>query len=173
MAARRRMQIPAPAGEGNGATLRAFCLCGPAGHRFGRPPVQTPELAQDLLPDHRNTGTPAAADHDSLAAADHTGRELCAANGAVKFEVPGKPKEKPLPTTLPHRPRTDVKRSSRRVAFDILFNGALLVSALALTFIVLVREERYAYGQQEIANQAMQQPMADESDEIRITPPLN
>jgi len=78
-----------------------------------------------------------------------------------------------LPTTLPHRPRTDVKRSPRRVAFDILFNGALLVSALALTFIVLVREERYAYGQQEIANQAVQQPMADESDEIRITPPLN
>ena len=78
-----------------------------------------------------------------------------------------------MPTTLPHRPRADVKRSPRRVAFDILFNGALLASALALTFIVLVREERYAYGQQEIANQAVQQPMADDFGEIRITPPLN
>jgi hypothetical protein len=66
-----------------------------------------------------------------------------------------------------------VKRSPRHVAFDILFNGALLVSALALTFIVLVREERYAYGQQEIANQAMQQPMADDSGEIQIILPLN
>ena len=78
-----------------------------------------------------------------------------------------------MPTTLPHRPRADVKRSPRRVVFDILFNGALLLSALALTFIVLVREERYAYGQQEIANQTAQQSVADDSGEIRITPPLN
>lgn len=78
-----------------------------------------------------------------------------------------------MPTTLPHRPRTDVKRSPRRVVFDILFNGALLLSALALTFIVLVREERYAYGKQEIGNQTAQRSVADESGEIRITPPLN
>lgn len=78
-----------------------------------------------------------------------------------------------MPTTLPHRPRADVKRSPRRVVFDILFNGAMLVSALALTFVVLVREQRYAYGQQEAANQTTQQRMMDGSDKIRITPPLN
>ena len=78
-----------------------------------------------------------------------------------------------MPTTLPHRPRADVKRSPRRVVFDILFNGAMLVSALILTFIVLVREEQFAFGQQEIANQTMQQRMVDDSGEIRITPPLD
>ena len=76
-----------------------------------------------------------------------------------------------MPTNLPHRPRADVKRSPRRVVFDILFNGAMLVSALILTFIVLVREQRYAYGQQEIANQTMQQRMLDGSGEYRIIPP--
>ena len=78
-----------------------------------------------------------------------------------------------MPTTLPHRPRADVKRSPRRVVFDILFNGAMLVSALALTFIVLMQEQRYVYGQPEIADQTMQQRMTDESDKIRIAPPLN
>ncbi len=76
-----------------------------------------------------------------------------------------------MPTNLPHRPRADVKRSPRRVVFDILFNGAMLVSALILTFIVLVREQRYAYGQQEIANQTMQQRMLDGAGEYRIIPP--
>ena len=76
-----------------------------------------------------------------------------------------------MPTTLPHRPRASVKRSPRRVVFDILFNGAMLVSALILTFIVLVREQRYAYGQQEIANQTMQQRMLDGAGEYRIIPP--
>jgi hypothetical protein len=81
--------------------------------------------------------------------------------------------ETPLPTTLPHRPRADVKRSPRRVVFDILFNGAMLVSALALTFVVLMREQRYAYGQQEIADQTMQQRMLDGAGETRVTPPLD
>ena len=76
-----------------------------------------------------------------------------------------------MPTNLPHRPRADVKRSPRRVVFDILFNGAMLVSALILTFIVLVREEQFALGQQEIANQTMQQRMLDGSGEYRIIPP--
>lgn len=76
-----------------------------------------------------------------------------------------------MPTNLPDRPRADVKRSPRRVVFDILFNGAMLVSALILTFIVLVREQRYAYGQQEIANQTMQQRMLDGAGEYRIIPP--
>jgi hypothetical protein len=87
--------------------------------------------------------------------------------------VPGKLKESPLPTTLPQRPRADVKRSPRRVVFDILFNGAMLVSALALTFVVLMREQRYAYGQPETVTQTKQQPAADGADKIRIAPPLN
>jgi hypothetical protein len=96
-----------------------------------------------------------------------------AANCVVEPEAPGKPKERPLAYHLaapaPHRR----KPSPRRVAFDILFKGALLVSAMTLTFIVLVREERYAYGRQEIANQAMQQPTADDPGEIQIILPLN
>lgn len=76
-----------------------------------------------------------------------------------------------MPTNLPRRPRADVKRPPRRVVFDILFNGAMLVSALILTFIVLVREQRYAYGQQEIANQTMQQRLLDGAGEYRIIPP--
>ncbi len=66
-----------------------------------------------------------------------------------------------MPTSLPHRPRADVKRTPRRVVFDIVFNAAMLVSALILTFIVLVREEQYAFGQQEIANQTIQQRMME------------
>jgi hypothetical protein len=76
-----------------------------------------------------------------------------------------------LPTNLPHRHRANVKRSPRRVVFDILFNGAMLVSALILTFIVLVREQQYAFGQPEFANQTMQQRTLDGSGEYRIIPP--
>ena len=78
-----------------------------------------------------------------------------------------------MPTTLPHRPRADVKRSPGRVAFDILFNGAMLVSALILTFIVLVREEQYALGQQEIATQVMQQRLTATSGDAQVIPPLD
>ena len=78
-----------------------------------------------------------------------------------------------MPTNLPHRPRADVKRSPRRVVFDILFNGAMLVSALILTFIVLVREQQYAFGQQDVATQTAQQRTTDGSGEVRINPPLN
>jgi hypothetical protein len=78
-----------------------------------------------------------------------------------------------VPTTLPHRPRADVKRTPRRVAFDILFNGAMLVSALVLTYIVLVREEQYALGQQEIATRVMQQRMTATSGDEQVIPPLN
>jgi len=76
-----------------------------------------------------------------------------------------------LPTTLPHRPRADVKRSPRRIVFDILFNGAMLVSALILTFIVLVREEQFAFGEQQIANRTMQQRTLEAPGEGRYLPP--
>ncbi|MGA2567478.1 MAG: hypothetical protein ABSF41_11700 [Pseudolabrys sp.] len=82
-----------------------------------------------------------------------------------------------MPTTLPHRPRAAVKRSLKRIVFDVLFNGAMLVSALILTFIVLVREEQYAFGQQETPAQAIeqaaQQGMLDTTGESQIIPPSN
>ena len=49
-----------------------------------------------------------------------------------------------MPTTLPHRRRADEKHSPARIVFEFLFNAAMVVSALILTFIVLVREEQYA-----------------------------
>ena len=78
-----------------------------------------------------------------------------------------------MPTTLPHRPRADVKRTPRRIAFDVLFNGAMLVSALILTYIVLVREEQYAFGQQEIATRVMQQRQMTTSGDEQVIPPLD
>ena len=82
-----------------------------------------------------------------------------------------------MPTTLPHRRRADQKRSLARTVFDFLFNAALLVSALILTFIVLVREEQYAFGQQEspaqAIEQAAQQGLLDTTGESQIIPPSN
>ena len=49
-----------------------------------------------------------------------------------------------MPTIMPtSRRRTAPKRSRLRIVFDFLFNTALVVSALILTFIVLVREEQF------------------------------
>jgi hypothetical protein len=48
-----------------------------------------------------------------------------------------------LPTALPRPPRAERKRS----VFSVVLNAFMLVSGLALTFIVLVREEHYAMGQ--------------------------
>jgi hypothetical protein len=93
---------------------------------------------------------------------------------ALQMLSAGKPEgETPLPTTLPHRPRANVKRSLKRIVFDILFNGAMLVSALILTFMVLVREEQFAFGQQEIANQMIQQRLIDTTGETLVIPPSN
>lgn len=65
-----------------------------------------------------------------------------------------------MPTVLPpvSRPRRATKKRSRaRLVFDVLFNAALVVSALILTFIVLVREEQYAFGHQQRPGQAIEQ----------------
>ena len=66
-----------------------------------------------------------------------------------------------MPTTLPPRRRNSQARTTGRLVFDVLFNGALLVSALILTLIVLVREEQFAFGRQQIANQSIQQRMME------------
>jgi hypothetical protein len=47
-----------------------------------------------------------------------------------------------LPTALPRFPRVEKKRS----VFSVVLNALMLVSALVLTFIVLVREQQYAMG---------------------------
>jgi hypothetical protein len=84
-----------------------------------------------------------------------------------------------LPTALPPispRPRrAPEKRSLARIVFDVLFNSALVVSALILTFIVLVRQEQYAFGQQPRPAQAIEQTAQtwDMTGETMVTPPSN
>ena len=70
-----------------------------------------------------------------------------------------------MPTDLPQRPRSAVaKRPIGRLIFDVVFNGAMLISALVLTFMVMVREEQYAMGQQQLANQVLQQRLLETTD---------
>jgi hypothetical protein len=96
--------------------------------------------------------------------------------------MPGKQNgDIPLPTVMPpvpsRRRRVPEKRSLAGKIFDVLFNGALIVSALILTFIVLVREEQYAYGQQEdpamVIEQALMLGQMDMPDQIKVIPPSN
>ena len=75
-----------------------------------------------------------------------------------------------MPTTLPHRRRADVKRTTARIVFDVLFNGAMIVSALILTFIVLVREEQYAFGRQQGTPYTLRQSL-DTTGETQALPP--
>jgi hypothetical protein len=77
-----------------------------------------------------------------------------------------------LPPVLPRRRRAPEKRSLARIVFDVVFNAVLVVSALALTFIVLVREEQYAFGQQQRPDQAIEQTL-DMTGETMVTPPSN
>jgi len=53
-----------------------------------------------------------------------------------------------VPTILPpSKPRAAFEPAKqKRTLASLLFNGFMIVSALALTFIVLLTEERYAYG---------------------------
>lgn len=62
-----------------------------------------------------------------------------------------------MPTELPSQRRHGSKRSRPRVVFDVLFNGAMLASALFLAFVVLARGERYALAEQELADRTLQQ----------------
>jgi hypothetical protein len=85
----------------------------------------------------------------------------------------------PLPTVMPpvsSRPRREPqKRSLAGKIFDVLFNGVLIVSALILTFIVLVREEQYAYGEQEDPAMAIEQTLMlgqmDTPAQKKVIPP--
>lgn len=75
-----------------------------------------------------------------------------------------------MPTSLPHRRRADAKRTTARIVFDVLFNGAMIVSALILTFIVLVREEQYAFGRQQGTAYTIEQSL-DSTGETQALPP--
>ena len=74
---------------------------------------------------------------------------------------------------MPHRPRANQKRSLARTVFDVLFNGAMIVSALILTVIVLVRQEQYAFGRPESPAQMIQQSPLDTTGETQALPPSN
>jgi hypothetical protein len=79
-----------------------------------------------------------------------------------------------LPTVLPRSRRAPQKRSPKRVIFDFLFNGTLIVSALALTFIVLQREEENALGRQpQTLAQAVKQDFAGVIGRTKYLPPSN
>lgn len=78
-----------------------------------------------------------------------------------------------MPTNLPLRRRVDEKPSLARTIFDFLFNAVLVTSALILTFIVLVREEQYAFGQLQSPAQVIQQGPLDTTSESLVIPPSN
>jgi len=78
-----------------------------------------------------------------------------------------------LPTALPRPPRAEPKRS----LFGVVLNAFMVMSALILTVIVLVREERYAMGEPGIFADAIVQ-MTQQSAPIRsgdrtVIPPSN
>ena len=80
-----------------------------------------------------------------------------------------------MPTVLPHQHRVSKKRTLARTVIEFLFNTAMVVSALILTFIVLVRQEQYAFGRPENPAQAIEQtahPSALEmTGKIQFIPP--
>jgi len=77
-----------------------------------------------------------------------------------------------LPTDLPPPTRRVEKK---RTVFGVVLNTCMVVSALALTFMVLVREQGYANGQPGYFAGAltsmMQQTAVDSSDESQVLPP--
>jgi hypothetical protein len=81
-----------------------------------------------------------------------------------------------LPTILPPSRRAPKKSSLARKTFDVTFNTALVVSALILTFIVLMREQQYAFEPPERMARAFEQtvqPPADPAGERPLIPPSN
>ena len=80
-----------------------------------------------------------------------------------------------MPTALPRPRRAAKKPSLARTVFDFLFNATLVVSALILTFILLVREEQYAFGPPPSPDQAIEQTAhggaMDMTGETRIVAP--
>jgi len=81
-----------------------------------------------------------------------------------------------LPTALPRPPRVKPKRvEQKRSLFGVVLNTFMVVSAVALTFVVLVQEQRYALGQPGLlaADQTALQIPLDTTGESQVIPPLN
>jgi hypothetical protein len=80
-----------------------------------------------------------------------------------------------LPTALPPRPRPRLEQ--KRTVFGIVLNASMLVSALVLTFIVLMREQQYAMGKKGMFADAIvqltQQVPADRPDDSPAMPRPN
>jgi hypothetical protein len=94
----------------------------------------------------------------SLRDADHPCRESFAVDLLIEFACRGQPKEIPLPIALPPpRPRPTTQK---RTFFSIVLQTAMVASALALAYVVLAAEERYALGRPSNPPQAIQQTAA-------------
>ena len=78
-----------------------------------------------------------------------------------------------MPTALPRPPRVKPKPT----LFGVVLNAGMLVSALILTFVVLVREQGYAMGEPgmfaDAIVQMMQQNAPARSGDRAIIPPSN
>jgi hypothetical protein len=77
-----------------------------------------------------------------------------------------------LPTNLP-RPQVKAKRS----IFSVVLNGFMLGSALILTFMVLIQEQRYAMGQRgyfaDTLERMTQRSSPDLMGDTQVMPPPN
>jgi hypothetical protein len=77
-----------------------------------------------------------------------------------------------LPTVLPQARRVAKKRTLTRTVCEFLFNAAMVVSALILTFMVLVREERYpSEAQVQAIEQMTPQNAMDGTGDAGVIPP--
>jgi hypothetical protein len=65
-----------------------------------------------------------------------------------------------LPTILPDRRDLVTKRSLVRMVINFLFNTFMVLSALFLTFLVLVQEEDYALWQRSSAIEVIERAAA-------------
>ena len=78
-----------------------------------------------------------------------------------------------MPTALPRPPRVKPKPT----LFGVVLNTFMVLSALILTFVVLVREQGYANGQPGILAdtiaQMTQQVPVDTTGESQVIPPSN
>ena len=82
-----------------------------------------------------------------------------------------------MPTLLPLPPKQQPRAAKKSSIFDFIFNGFLVVSALALTFVVLMQEQRFAMGQPgpfaETVAQLMQAPSPDTTGESLVILPAD
>ena len=78
-----------------------------------------------------------------------------------------------MPTALPRPPRVKPKAT----LFGVVLNTFMVLSALILTFVVLVREQGYAMGEPGMFADAIvqmtQQVPVDTTDDSPVIPPSN